>query len=813
MPENRFVLLTNQVNQNDGFKKTRNAGGDDDEPEVVVAKTPNPTQQSRLRRSNSILFMERRVRRQSRTLEIPATIETVIVKFFKAFNSSLVKQFMKTYGMEAVCLEDFNKTVYFEINDEKKFNVFLGHLRDFFTSDPSVSYEKKPYNLIALIFDFRFLSSRRRVRSYSTISTISLIAAQTKPGAQIYQALLGYLEASRLEVNRSAITPDFLEVVALQQEQVDVIANNFDIVRQITSSRVERRRPGQYGEERRDYGFTVTVPDNVPTVGIIDTGFFRIEPLRPALANIAYDLTSSAPYVDDTGHGTAVASLVVLGEEFIKEIKAEYQAKAKIAVIKVMQSDADGLSIIRLTDTIRQAYREHNVRLFNLSLNDPLPKLYNRHISDYAYALDVLSYELDILIVISVGNIGEQRLNELINDEPHASHEYPRIFYSLDDRSDIHSCESTNISEPSESMNNLSVGALAWNLEDGQTSDITPAKEFPAYYTRKFHYDYEQQVNGSDFMRSQRNKHLNKPDLVFEGGDLMNYNSGMEILRSPIEPNGDRYFSRSAGTSLATPLVTSHLATIMRHYPTLRMQTIKALIINSAKSPCGEDPVMFRGFPMNLLRKLMGFGRPQPHKLISTDDNSATFVIEREIRLEEFLSIPLNLPAFMNGTTNKLNFKMTLCYNFKPIKDNHLAYLPLQITYGLFKTVDQAQMAQMDSEDYQVKSTIRWSDDFFGVENRLFSNTQRTDYSMSGELIADENNRVLIAVKCTGKKEIPETELQHLQNTAHQFSLVVTITELPVSRAHNQLYQELTAINSIQAIAQATGDATLEAGV
>ncbi len=812
MPENRFVLLTNPVTPTAGFKKTRNAGGDnnDDEPEVI--KKPNSIQQLRLRRSNFLFLVERRQRVQNRTIDVPATIETVIIRFFKVFDGSLQSKFISKYGLEVACLEDFNKTVYLEINDAEKFKVFLDHLKKFFSSDLRTTYEGKEYNLIALIYDFRFLSTSRRVRSFSTISTVSLLGAQTSAGSKVYESLLGYLKSQELPVSQSQVTPDFLEVSNLTQQQVNTIANNFDIVRQITSSRVERRRPGQYGEERRDYGFTVSVPETIPTVGILDTGFFRIEPLRDAIAGFNYDLTSTAAFIDDTGHGTAVGSMVVLGEEFITEIKTNYVAKAKIAVIKVMQNDADSLSIIALTNAIRSAHQEHNVRLFNLSLNDPLPKQYNRHISDYAYTLDVLCYELDLLIVISVGNIPEQRLAELISQEPHTAHEYPRVFYSLDDRSEIHSCETTNISEPSESMNNISVGALAWNLEEGQTSDITPAKEYPAYYTRKFHYDYEQQINGSDFLRSQRNKHLNKPDLVFEGGDLFRESSGMEILRSPIEQDGRRYFARSAGTSLAAPLVTSYMATIMRHYPSLRMQTIKALIINSAESPCGKNPPIFREFPIDLLRKLIGFGRPQPDKLINTDNNAVTFVIEREIRLDEFQTIKLVLPTFLNETKNKLNFKATLCYNFRPIKDNHLGYLPLQITYGLFQHLEGNGMSQMDSEDYLVKGTVRWSDDFFGVENRLFSNVQRTEYSLSGELIRDLNNQVCIAVKCHGKKEIPVGDLRHLENTAHKFSLVITITELPVSRAQNRLYQEITAINSIQAIAQAEGEATAEAG-
>ncbi|MBS1555449.1 MAG: S8 family peptidase [Bacteroidetes bacterium] len=815
MALNRHIYLRNNKGTNDGFKKSRFVKVEaNDEPEIEASKFPNPTQQDRLRRANAIFYSERKQRVEKRTIEVPAVIEIVIIRFFKVFNSSLKKEFYSNYGMLVSAYEDFNKTVYFEILDQTHFKTFIKHLELFYESSPSETYQGKEYNLIALINDFRFLSSKRRIKSYSAeISCISLISPQNKQAANIYDSLISHLQTKQKPFYQTELSFDIIEVSNLSKEDVEEIVDNFDIVKTVTSSRVERRRPGAFGEERRDYGFEVNVGENLPTVGVIDTGFFRIEPLRPCLASISFDLTNTSAFIDDSGHGTAVGCLVALGEEFINEIKTSYQAKAKIAVIKAIQSDNDALNILRLADTIKEAYTSHGIQIFNLSLNDPLPKSYNKHISDYAYILDKLAFENDLLIFISVGNIPEQRLKELIIDEPHASHEYPDIFYSLDNRSEIHSCETTNISEPSESMNNVSVGAIAGNLEGNLSSDITPAEEYPAYYTRKFHYDYEQLVNGSEFMRSQKNKHLNKPDLVFEGGDLFKYESGLEILRSPIEPAGDRYFSRGAGTSYSTPLIASYAATIKKRYPSLNLQTIKALLINSSESPCGDNPPLFRGYSINLLKKLTGFGRPKNDLLTGTDNNSVTFIIEGEIELEELQTILISIPTFINKSGNKLNFKTTLSYSFLPVKDNHLCYLPFQITFGIFKPIEANAMGKMKTEDYRIKQGMSWSDDFFGIENRLFSNVQQRDDNVSGEQIALMGNKVSLAIKCTGKSDIPDSDRKHLEATKHKFSLVLTITELPTSRANNKLYQEIIAINTIEAIASIEGEATIEAEI
>jgi subtilisin family serine protease len=812
MAENKHVFLRNEASKNDGFKKTRNVQGDSsDEQEVEPSKFPNPSQQDRLRRANAILFAERKVRNEKRTIEVPATIELIVIRFYKVVNENLRKVFYEKYGLLVSSYEDFNKTVLFEIVEHQAFKVFLNHLELFYESPQGESYQGKDYNVIALIHDFRFLSSGRRIKSVAGgLSALSLISGQTQASNIIFESLQRYLQERNKPVYYTELSPEVIEVGDLTREDIVEIADNFDIVKAVTSTRTERRRPGAYGEERRGYGFTVTVADNLPIVGVIDTGFYRIEPLRPALTSISYDLTGNGAYWDESGHGTAVASLTVLGHEFITEIKESYEAKARLAVIKAIQNDHDNINIVELSEVIRRAKIEHNIRIFNLSLNDPLPKGYNKSFGDYAYLLDKLSYESDILIFISVGNISESRLRELIDDEPHASHEYPTIFYSPDGGSDIHRCETTNLCEPSESLNNISIGALAGNLEAGTTSDITPSEIYPAYFSRKFHYDYEQPINGAEFMRSQKNKHLNKPDLVFEGGDLFQYESGMEILRSPIEPDGSRYFSRSCGTSLATPLITSLAATILKEYPSLKTQSVKALLINSANSPCGLNPPAFRGFPINLLRKLSGYGRPNSEILVASDNNSITFVIESDIKIDEFQTIPLNLPEYINESGNKLNFKGTLCYSFLPIKDNHLCYLPMQITFGIFKPIEANVMGNLSTEDYRIKTNITWSDDFFGVDNRLFSNVQQINDNISGEKVQSVGNKISIAIKCTCKKDIPESHKNHLEQTSHKFSLALTVTELPASKANNRLYNDIIAINSVEAIAIIVGEAEAE---
>ncbi len=349
-------------------------------------------------------------------------------------------------------------------------------------------------------------------------------------------------------------------------------------------------------------------------------------------------------------------------------------------------------------------------------------------------------------------------------------------------------------------------------MEEVDNSDITPNNLSPAYYTRKFHFDFAQPVNKQPLKKNQNNKHLNKPDLVFEGGDLFQYQAGIEILRSPMAAD-EKYFGRSCGTSLSTPLITSYAAEILNNYPNLKTQTVKALLINSATYYKKNNLPQFRTSTETLLKSLVGFGKPQKDNLLFTDDNSIIFVIEDEIQIGEILTIPLVIPAYLKDTGNKLKFDISLCYSFLPVKDNHLNYLPLYMSFNLIKNVDIKIAAEKDQADYGIKSGFSWSEDHHGIENRIFSNAQFKSYALQSDDINVLDDAIGIGVRCLAKKEIPAVNETQLNGNGkkHSFSLVIKVIELPENNASNQLYKEMIACNDILNIGEATGEGTLDA--
>lgn len=810
MPNDKpFLFLKNQPASEPEFNKYRPFKPPKDE-EASVPKIPTASHQKKLRNSLLLFDTDLPARHSGRTLNISSHFDLVKIHFFVRFDEKLAKHFYRKYGLRVIAFEHFNQTVLFSIDDYNDLEVFRKDLQSFSISGDDTAYEGKPYARIALIQDFYFLSSAKRYNTFSNImSAFSIIPLASKRASDMYKAFISYLTEREINFEEDSFSTT-VEISSLSRKELDEILDNFDIVRSVSGSRAGKIAPGDYGEVIRSYGFEVSGNPNNITVGIIDTGINAIDPIKPALSGIGYDITGhNAPFWDEAGHGTMVAGLVALGTEFLTEVKEHYTAKANVAVIKVLQDPNGEFSVNRLVKVIRKAATNDNIRLFNLSLNEPIPKEYNSAVSDYAYVLDRLANELHILIFISTGNMPAVHAKEM-QKETHDAHEYPFHFYRPGNGSDIHSCQSTNICAPAESMNNVSVGALADNFGHDYGIGITPAKDLPAYYTRKFHIDYRQKINGAKTTKFHKNKYLNKPDLVFNGGDLFEKQAGIEVLSSP-RADGDKYFSRNAGSSLSTPLITSMAAEILKYYPSLSVQSVKAILLNEADFPCGKSPVLFRDPSLKgILKKLIGFGIPAEKNLTLTDENSVTFIIEDSINLEEVRAIDVKIPKRLLQDNNKLEFTATLCYSFEPIRENHLNYCPLQIVFGFFSPSSAKVLANEKTKKYMIKAGVSWSEDTWAPEGRFYSNVQHLHFCLSQENLVDVRFKTTLGIKCTGKKEIDAHARKELKKGSHSFSLVINIAETPENNVSGELYNQIIAINTVESILSTDIDLDLD---
>jgi Subtilase family len=800
---NRYVYLNNEKKDSPKFNRKRyvpNTKKDINDEEIKEdSKTIKDFQKERLRNFNAIFYTKLKQRRERRSREFQIFIDLIKISFFNTFNSELKTKLYEKYGILPIELTGFNKTVTFEILDLDKFSNFKKHIEIIIKSKQGTTYEKTEYNTLALVYEFEYIDSGARLLSITEDGVILNLLTPYNKGAYKIQkeSLFTYLKENNYNYSYNENIIDLIEIQKIPRNILRFLADNFDIISAITSSRVERIKPGFLGPIR-GYNFEISIANNIPSVGIIDSGIGRIEPLKKAIFEQGYDHTNNGAFWDEIDHGTLVAGLVILGDDFYKEIQNVYTAKAKVVSIKVIHQRNDAIDIPRLINDIKDAKNKYSIRIFNMSLVIPGAKRYNDSFSQFAYELDKLSFSEDVLIFISVGNFNDESLRLLIEEFPHPDHEYPDFFYKLSSTTDSHNCEDTNICIPSESLNNISVGALAGNLElERDFSDVTPNMIYPAYYTRKFHYDYSQLINSQNI--KVKNKHLNKPDLVFEGGDLFKDEAGIEILKSPI-PNGE-YYGRTCGTSLATPLITSYAAELLSIYPNLRTQTIKALLINASNYPSKNSLPDFKNKKDSLLRSLVGFGKPNKNLLFSNSNKEIVYVIEDEISVGEIISRPLFLPLYLKESGNKLQFDIVLCYSFLPTKNNQLDYLPLHISFNITKNIDINLLADgvikrgddtnPNKEEYGIKN-FKWSEDHFSIDNLLFSNSQKMQYRLQPEDYNSIENNVAITIRCLAKNEY----VSELSKKAHKFSLVLRVTEIVKNENEYNLYNEMMEINN-----------------
>lgn len=782
--------------------------------------------------------------------------DLISIDFLKMAEDKFAHEFERSYGLAAVNFRNFNQTVLFAVTDKKRFEQnFRSQIEAYYEEQKNIVPDG--CKLITTIQLFEYLDSSE-IRSempssyYSKDMIIQLIDENLlirEKYAGIKKHMFEFLASRGIEYKKLA--DRLLQIDSIDESALDELLDNYDIIQQVQGLRHLLIRPDEFGNPQLCDGLHLELVPDAPTIGIIDTGIEAVASFLPVLADTGIDIVSPdnpEPYHVYADHGTTVASLASFGDDFFNNPGTELTADAKVFSIKVQSGEEGQTNLAGIQTAIRDAYRNCGIRIFNLSMTAGC-KNYNSDISAYAYVLDKLAYELDILIFISAGNLDRQDIVEIESERRNPSTdqairdflEYPHHFYDpfiTMDVAEAHVCECINLSEPAESMNNITVGALADNLmDDGNHTDLSLGKEYPAYYSRKYYMDYNQLINNTAFKKNQKNAHLFKPDIVMPGGDLLKQHSKMQVFGLD---NGSLAYVRGAGTSYATPLAANIAAKIVRTYPDLRMQTVKALIVNSSNelnsnylNPLidllktkanpnypnvekkDKTSLSLKYNPELLSHYLSGHGKPDIEKCLFSNDKRVTFVVESTIKFDSFKVINLNIPTYLYDHPNKqksLIINATLCYKFDPIFGNSMSYIPLHISFNMGNSMNKdnpkanaeeysRMRAKNDKDRMAIKSTVQsWSDDFYPANTKMFSNVQKMKMNLTAENLRHINGQMAIIFRCTGR----DTATLFAQlNTTHPFSFVFTIEEVPSEKLmHKSLYDEICLSNMVENIAQ-----------
>lgn len=163
---------------------------------------------------------------------------------------------------------------------------------------------------------------------------------------------------------------------------------------------------------------------NAPCATIIDSGIFSAHPLlqNTILAEEDFDQIEDST-TDMCGHGTGVAGIVVYGDFYSSVESRVFKPLVRICNAKVMHRDDYNRPTFKederpesiVKKAIEHFHREYDCRIFNLSAGNP-DAIYNlgRQLP-WAEVLDQLSRELDIVIIVSAGNVSSPEIPDFTN--------------------------------------------------------------------------------------------------------------------------------------------------------------------------------------------------------------------------------------------------------------------------------------------------------------------------------------------------------------------------------------------------------------
>lgn len=763
---------------------------------------------------------------ENRTIKLPTNFDLIELTFFGGFDQQKYEEYyFVNFGLVLLHLSYFNRKGLFAIINKVKFDCFFKQITLFtekHLENSIIQYDPK----INFIKSFKLFSTNDmlgNIDNYSTIQ-LSFLSKSLIDDSLIHPQK----QALELLLINSSIQFKFNEhqgeIYNIDDSILKELLNDFDIIYASCSGSGAITMPNIFNSNKKDFGFTINNSDeNLPIIGVIDTGVSNSTPLVSILIgkNGDFDTTNTGSFIDNADHGTGVAAFAAFGNKLIPDYRGSIEADAKILPIKILDSKEGSISQLKIIDLIRKAHEEYNVRIFTLTIGyTAFPLKDNQEYSSYARMLDELVAELDILIFISTTNHIFDNLNQS---------DYPSKYLNKE----------ANIAPPAESMNNVTVGAIADNFEDKYVQRLAPSKEFPAMYSRKFHYNFDDK---NVFNDQTANSHLRKPDILYGGGDFQEQNT---VLGSIYEDRGEgclevlsadllnkRTFLR-LGTSYSAPLVANLAAKLLKMYPNMDMQTVKALIVNSSNDIKTGD--IFKMFSNKMKSRIMGHGTVNPESLLYSTDNKVSMVIEDEISPDSIKLFPIYIPKYLNLANREkglLKITATICFKFFPKSDNQLLYCPLHVSFAIGKDLKLHEFHEESRKDKNGKTRIvpipegyngnsskniqlalsgshGWAQDYYYKE-KIVSNVQKINFNVSKNMIVDENNCFKIAINADFQKLLSIAEQEPYKKTI-PFSLVLTIEQFPDKKeVLNSLYDELILENNLNAITEIELDAELE---
>ena len=359
--------------------------------------------------------------------------------------------------------------------------------------------------------------------------------------------------------------------------------------------------------------------DTGVAVCILDTGVNRnhslIEPYMPS-TGMTVETTWGAS--DDDGHGTNMAGVILYND-----LRRYLLSSSPIPLNHTIES-VKILGATVTTPNLYGAVTENAAllpeisaptvkRVYCMAVSDADSSSNDGQPSSWSGAVDKISFDgQKRLLIISAGNVEQQMLQ---------AYGYPNA------------CLKKSVEDPAQAWNALTVGAYALDTAI-QPSDVTRGYSAIAQTEELSPY--------SSTSASWKSQWPIKPELVCDGGNVAsdgtNYIHGHDDL-SKLTLSKDisrRLFSTIWATSAAAAQCSYIAAELMASYPDLHPETVRALLVHSArwtdamKSQFGLPHTKAQG--IKKLLRTCGYGVPDLSRAKDTLNNRVNMIIEGEMQ-------------------------------------------------------------------------------------------------------------------------------------------------------------------------------------
>lgn len=464
-----------------------------------------------------------------------------------------------------------------------------------------------------------------------------------------------------------------------------------------------------------DISLTLLPPaKDSPKVYVIDSGiqeshlFLRSAVDSPSSRSwVPGETHLTADRVPGGGHGTRVAGAVL----YPKNVPSggEQTAVGWIQNARVLDAGCKLPKTLFPPDILGEIvniyHRQTRTRIFNHSITGSVP-CRQQYMSAWASAIDLLSWQHDVLVVVAAGNLP---LNGHVSVtrrsvQTHLTAGRPCSDYLLEN--------SSRIANPAQSFQALTVGSIALTTYQSALLNSLSKEEHPSAFS----------CSGLGIWQTI------KPEVVEYGGDLtvdsgsppnVTYHEQVcpELVRSTLD-KGPAVGCDTVGTSYAAPKVSHIAARLAGELPSESCLLYRALIVQSARWPAWTNPLTSQD-KFNVLRQI-GYGIPDVERALGNNPKRITLITrgEQTIKAREAHVYQVTIPERLLSQGDELEIlvEITLSYKAQPrrTRRNRRKYLSTWLDWDCSKKgEDPQQFLKRILKDYDAPEDISKGEGLF----------------------------------------------------------------------------------------------------